>query len=68
MFLHMYTAAAEAETQVTFADDVNIIQGLLALEMRHKLASVGLFSREISQSYSALITEINTFNVPRQVL
>lgn len=64
----MYTAAAEAETQVTFADDVKIIQGLLALEMRHKLASVGLFLRKISQSYSVLITEINTFNVPRQVL
>lgn len=48
IFLHMYTAAAEAETQVTFADDVKIIQGSLALEMRHKLASEGLFLREIS--------------------
>lgn len=47
IFLHMYTAAAEAETHVTFAD-VKIIQGLLALEMRHKLASVGLFLREIT--------------------
>lgn len=61
----MYAAAAEAEAQATFADYVKLIQGLLALEMRHKLASVGLFLRGTSRSYSVLITEINTFNVQR---
>lgn len=68
IFLHMYTAAAEAETQVTFADDVRIIQWVAGIRNEAQASQRGIVFKGNLTVRQCSYHCTYTFNVPRQVL